>query len=173
MKTENLKFDTHEEDGVTVYTTFIDNTTSAGILRCTNELSLSFTIDENGNAIRKKEMQTFVDTLCLNKEILDIETTSFTDYDVKSGETYYYYYKVLSTDLKEYDVSNVVAATPLTRPVFLRKLRSSTVKYWHACGTASSTMAAASFTSVPAFERAAAFTARSPFPKPHPWESTM
>lgn len=54
------------------------------------------------------------DTLCLNTEVLDIETTSFTDYDVIPGETYYYYYKVLSTDLKEFDVSNVVAATPLT-----------------------------------------------------------
>lgn len=55
-----------------------------------------------------------VDTLRLNQEIVDIETTEFTDYDVKPGETYYYYYKVLSTDLKEYDISNVVAATPLT-----------------------------------------------------------
>lgn len=50
----------------------------------------------------------------LNSEIVDIETTEFTDYDVNPGETYYYYYKVLSTDLKEYDISNVVAATPLT-----------------------------------------------------------
>lgn len=55
-----------------------------------------------------------VDTLRLNQEIVDIETTEFTDYDVKPGETYYYYYKVLSTDLKEYDISNVVAVTPLT-----------------------------------------------------------
>lgn len=54
------------------------------------------------------------DTICLNREIVDLETTEFTDYDVTPGETYYYYYKVLSTDLKEYDVSNVVAATPLT-----------------------------------------------------------
>lgn len=54
------------------------------------------------------------DTVCLNREIVDIETTEFTDYDVKPGETYYYYYKVLSTDLKEYDISNVVAVTPLT-----------------------------------------------------------
>lgn len=52
--------------------------------------------------------------VCLNTEVLDVETTSFTDYNVTPGETYYYYYKVLSTDLQEYDVSNVVAATPLT-----------------------------------------------------------
>ena len=69
---------------------------------------------EKGEYIQQKALQTVADTLCLNTEILDIETTSFIDYDVTPGETYYYYYKVLSTDLQEYDVSNVVAATPLT-----------------------------------------------------------
>ncbi len=59
-------------------------------------------------------MITVPDTVRLNEMILDLETTSFTDYEVTPGETYYYYYKVLSTDLKEYDISNVVAATPLT-----------------------------------------------------------
>ena len=54
------------------------------------------------------------DTICINKDIVGIETTEYTDYDVTPGETYYYMYKVLSTDLKEYDVSNVVAVTPLT-----------------------------------------------------------
>ena len=54
------------------------------------------------------------DTIRINQEIVDIETTDYTDYDVTPGETYYYMYKVLSTDLKEYDVSNVVAVTPLT-----------------------------------------------------------
>lgn len=54
------------------------------------------------------------DTIRINQEIVDIETTEYTDYDVTPGETYYYMYKVLSTDLKEYDVSNVVAVTPLT-----------------------------------------------------------
>ena len=50
----------------------------------------------------------------LNETILDTETTQYIDYEVNPQETYYYYYKVLSTDLKEYDISNVVAATPLT-----------------------------------------------------------
>ena len=54
------------------------------------------------------------DTIRINTDIVDIETTEFTDYDVTPGETYYYMYKVLSTDLQEFDVSNVVAATPLT-----------------------------------------------------------
>lgn len=54
------------------------------------------------------------DTICINKEIVDVETTEYTDYDVTPGTTYYYMYKVLSTDLKEFDASNVVAVTPLT-----------------------------------------------------------
>ena len=50
----------------------------------------------------------------INQEIVDVETTEYTDYEVTPGTTYYYMYKVLSTDLKEFDASNVVAATPLT-----------------------------------------------------------
>lgn len=60
------------------------------------------------------ETVTVRDTVRVNEDILDIESVSLTDYNVQPGETYYYYYKVLSTDLQEYDVSNVVAATPLT-----------------------------------------------------------
>ena len=58
--------------------------------------------------------ETVCDTVRLNQNILDIETTAFVDYDVTPDNTYYYYYKVLSTDLQEYDMSNVVSATPLT-----------------------------------------------------------
>lgn len=54
------------------------------------------------------------DTIRINEVMLDVDAEAFTDYDVTPGETYYYYYKVMSTDLKEYDISNVVAATPLT-----------------------------------------------------------
>jgi hypothetical protein len=64
-----------------------------------------YELDGEGNEVNKT---------CLNQEIVDIETEDFTDYDVVPGTTYYYQYKVLSTDLQEYDVSNVVAATPLT-----------------------------------------------------------
>lgn len=64
-----------------------------------------YTLDADGNEVNNTR---------INTDIVDIETTEFTDYDVTPGETYYYMYKVLSTDLQEYDVSNVVAATPLT-----------------------------------------------------------
>ena len=69
--------------------------------------------DDEGNYV-EYETVLAADTICLNSVILDIETSQYSDYDVLPRETYYYYYKVLSTDLQEYDVSNVVSATPLT-----------------------------------------------------------
>lgn len=69
-------------------------------------------LDRWGNNTGKKII--VPDTIRINSDIVDIETTEFTDYDVTPGTTYYYLYKVLSTDLKEYDISNVVAVTPLT-----------------------------------------------------------
>lgn len=54
------------------------------------------------------------DTIMLNKEIININETTYTDYDVIPGKTYWYFYKVLSTDLQEYDISNIVSAIPQT-----------------------------------------------------------
>lgn len=54
------------------------------------------------------------DTIQLNQEMLDVEATSFTDHHVTPGETYYYFYKLMSTDLQPLDMSNTVSATPLT-----------------------------------------------------------
>ena len=54
------------------------------------------------------------DTIRLNHDILDLETTTITDYDVTPGVTYYYFYNLLGTDLQVSDMSNTVAATPLT-----------------------------------------------------------
>ena len=54
------------------------------------------------------------DTIQLNQEVLDLETTTLTDYDVTPGVTYYYFYSLLGTDLQASDISNTVAATPLT-----------------------------------------------------------
>lgn len=64
-----------------------------------------YQLDNDGNEVNQVR---------LNQEIVDIETAEYTDYDVTPGDTYYYMYKVLSTDLQEFDASNVVAATPLT-----------------------------------------------------------
>lgn len=50
----------------------------------------------------------------VNEQLLDNETLEYVDYDVIPGTTYYYQYKVITTDLKETDPSNVVAVTPQT-----------------------------------------------------------
>lgn len=54
------------------------------------------------------------DSVRVNDVTIDAEETHFTDYDIKPGTTYYYKYKVQSTDLREYQTSNVVAVTPKT-----------------------------------------------------------
>lgn len=64
-----------------------------------------FQLDENNDTINKVRV---------NETIIDVEDTEYIDYEVTPGQCYYYYYKVLSTDLKEYDISNIVTATPLT-----------------------------------------------------------
>jgi len=54
------------------------------------------------------------DSVRVNDVAIDAAETHFTDYDVVPGTTYYYKYKVQSTDLQEFQPSNVVAVTPLT-----------------------------------------------------------
>ena len=66
---------------------------------------------ENGRWIDAHEV---VDTIRIHENILDVDTDNYIDSDVVPNRTYYYFYKVLSTDLREYDVSNIVAATPMT-----------------------------------------------------------
>lgn len=50
----------------------------------------------------------------INETLVDATETEFVDYDVVPGHTYYYTVKEMGTDLQQHDVSNVVAATPLT-----------------------------------------------------------
>ncbi|MBR4387884.1 MAG: S8 family serine peptidase [Prevotella sp.] len=84
------------------------------------KVELTWNNDENnfedamGFNIYRYTEETIDNPTRINEEIVDIETTTYTDYEVTPGTTYYYMYKVLSTDLQEYDVSNVVAVTPLT-----------------------------------------------------------
>lgn len=54
------------------------------------------------------------DSVRVNDVTIDAAETHFTDYDIVPSTTYYYKYKVQSTDLKEYQTSNVVAVTPQT-----------------------------------------------------------
>ena len=52
------------------------------------------------------------DTLLLNTSL--IQDTVFTDYDVVPGQRYYYYYKILRTNLTESQASLTVTTVPLT-----------------------------------------------------------
>lgn len=53
-------------------------------------------------------------TIVVNKSLIDSEEQEFVDYDVVPGTTYYYTIKQVTTSLTSHDLSNVVAATPLT-----------------------------------------------------------
>ena len=55
---------------------------------------------------------THSDTLILNTSL--IQDTLFTDYDVLPGQRYYYFYKVLRTNLSESEASLNVTTVPLT-----------------------------------------------------------
>ena len=64
-----------------------------------------YTMDENGANS---------DSIIVNSNVIDSEETSFVDYDVVPGTTYYYVIKQLTTSLNSHALSNAVAATPLT-----------------------------------------------------------
>lgn len=78
-----------------------------------------FVYDRYGNKVcdstindYKTELRS--DTVQINRSLIDAGTTVYTDYDVTPGNTYRYYYKVMTTDLKENSPSKVIAVTPLT-----------------------------------------------------------
>ena len=54
------------------------------------------------------------DTICINQSVIDAQDSAFVDYDVVPGKTYYYFIKQITTSLNSYNLSNPVAATPLT-----------------------------------------------------------
>lgn len=110
---ENTRFNINIQAAGSMATGFM---AEAGL----GKVSLTWNNDENnfddamGFNIYRYTEATIDNPTRINEDIVDIETTEFVDYDVTPGTTYYYMYKVLSTDLQEYDVSNVVAATPQT-----------------------------------------------------------
>ncbi len=54
------------------------------------------------------------DSIIVNPSVLEAEESTFTDYDVVPGTTYYYVIKQLTTSLSSHALSNAVTATPLT-----------------------------------------------------------
>ena len=68
--------------------------------------------DENDNWIAAHNEWLPTDSIQLNTTL--IQDTVFTDYNVLPGQRYYYYYKVLRTNLTESDASLTVTTVPLT-----------------------------------------------------------
>lgn len=54
------------------------------------------------------------DTVMINRTLIEFTDSTYTDYDVIPGTTYYYFIKEIGTDLVENYVSKTIAATPLT-----------------------------------------------------------
>jgi hypothetical protein len=101
----SLTWETDEED-------FAD-LLGYNIYRYTDKLdSIYVEWDENGNWVG--QWKVVGDTTVINPTVIDSEETSFVDYDVVPGTTYYYVIKQLTTSLNSHALSNAVAATPLT-----------------------------------------------------------
>lgn len=68
--------------------------------------------DNDWNWIEPYKEWMATDSIQLNTSL--VQDTLFTDYDVTPGQRYYYYYKVLRTNLTESDASLTVTTVPLT-----------------------------------------------------------
>lgn len=90
------------------------------IYRYTERVRYEEVLDEFGNKIWDDETDDWMkreiierDTLRINPYVIDVDAESYTDVAVTPGETYFYYYKLQGTNLKEYGISNTVSAIPI------------------------------------------------------------
>jgi len=97
----------------------IEDAMGYNIYRYTERVRYEEVLDEWGNKIWDDETDDWLkreiierDTLRINPYVIGVETESYLDRAVTPGETYYYYYKLQGTNLKEYGISNTVSATP-------------------------------------------------------------
>ncbi len=102
----SLTWETDEED-------FAD-LLGYNIMRYTDHVDSIYVVDYEKYGNYSKHLEIIGDTTIINPTVLDSEETSFVDYDVVPGTTYYYVIKQLTTSLTSHALSNAVAATPLT-----------------------------------------------------------
>lgn len=101
----SLTWETDEED--------FEDLLGYNIYRYTDKLDTVYVeYDEVGNWVG--QWKVVGDTTIVNPTVIASEDTSFVDYDVVPGTTYYYVIKQLTTSLSSHALSNAVAATPLT-----------------------------------------------------------
>ena len=102
----SLTWETDEED-------FAD-LLGYNIMRYTDHVDSVYVVDYEKYGNYSKHLEIIGDTTIINPTVIDSEETSFVDYDVVPGTTYYYVIKQLTTSLTSHALSNAVAATPLT-----------------------------------------------------------
>lgn len=102
----NLTWETDEED--------FEDLLGYNIVRYTEHVDSIYEKDYSKYGDYKNHLVIKGDTITVNKTLIDSKDQAFTDFDVVPGTTYYYRIKQLTTSMNSYDLSNVVAATPLT-----------------------------------------------------------
>lgn len=102
----NLTWETDEED--------FEDLLGYNIIRYTEKVDSIYEKDYSKYGDYKEHLVVKGDTTIINKRLIDSKDQSFTDFDVVPGTTYYYRIKQLTTSMNSYDLSNPVAATPLT-----------------------------------------------------------
>ncbi len=102
----NLTWETDEED--------FEDLLGYNIVRYTEHVDSIYESDFDKYGDWENHLVLRGDTTIINKTLIDSRDQSFTDYEVVPGTTYYYQIKQLTTSMSSYDLSNVVAATPLT-----------------------------------------------------------
>lgn len=108
---ENTRFNVNVQAAGSLSTGFMGEAGLGKVTLSWNDVQNSFDDFLGYNLYRYTDKG---DTIKVNKQLLGNETLEYVDYDVVPGTTYCYQYKVITTDLKETDPSNVVAVTPMT-----------------------------------------------------------
>lgn len=108
---ENTRFNVNVQAAGSLSTGFMGEAGLGKVTLSWNDVQNSFDDFLGYNLYRYTDKG---DTIKVDKQLLDNETLEYVDYDVVPGTTYCYQYKVITTDLKETDPSNVVAVTPMT-----------------------------------------------------------
>lgn len=111
---ENTRFNVNVQAAGSLSTGFMGEAGLGKVTLSWNDVQNSFDDFLGYNLYRYTDKG---DTIKVNKQLLDNETLEYVDYDVVPGTTYCYQYKVITTDLKETDPSNVVAVTPMTSTI--------------------------------------------------------
>ncbi|MBR2378656.1 MAG: T9SS type A sorting domain-containing protein [Bacteroidaceae bacterium] len=102
----HLTWETDEED--------FEDLLGYNIIRYTEHVDSIYETDFDKYGDWEQHLIIKGDTTLINETLIDSRDQSFTDYNVVPGTTYYYQIKQMTTSLTSHDLSNVVAATPLT-----------------------------------------------------------